>query len=241
MYLDPHEELLSGHDEINNLTNEETPNAFYFSVVQGTVLTKEIRLWNNGLRFENPVYETVKGDGTDTGWLVLSNQYAIDFDHRLKLIEEWRKAKPLAKEPFYYQALTALLKGNYPEFTRLAEYYLDAEKQGMSATMLRYYLAMVQAYELDRLNEAARNTLICISAKPIMAEFWCLLGDIQYRLKNYQKAVAFYENAVILGSRRLKSDLWPMDISKYKEYPMKMSADAQKIVASTKLYHRVAT
>jgi len=241
MWLDPHEELLTGHDEINMIVKENEKHAFNFSIIQGTVLTKEIRLWNTGLKFTNPVYETIKGTGRDLDWLILSKQSQLDLDHRASLVEAWKKEKPLAKEPYYYQALTALLRRNYQEFQRLADYYLSIDRQEMASLMLRFYLATVQAYELDRLNEAARNILICIAAKPVMAEFWCLLGDIQYRLRNYQKAIAFYENAIHLGSRRLKADPWPMDVSKYKEYPLKMIADSEKIMRETKLYYKLAT
>ncbi len=78
--------------------------------------------------------------------------------------------------------------------------------------------------------------MVCLAKKPTMAEFWCLLGDVYYDAKDYDKAKEFYENAVILGSRRLKDDGWPMEISKYKEYPQKMIEACKKIKTSSKLY-----
>jgi len=80
---------------------------------------------------------------------------------------------------------------------------------------------VVQAY-LGDLNTAIKHILSCIATNPLMAEFWCLLGDIHYKLKSHIRAAAFYENAIILGEQRLKSDSWPIQISKYKEYPDRM-------------------
>jgi tetratricopeptide (TPR) repeat protein len=236
LFIDPHEELVSGHDEINEIVRNKKKQSFYFSVVQGTILTKEIRLWNNGLQFRNPVYESIKDDGLISDFLILSQQGQIDLNQRFGLVDKWRKAQPISPDPYYYQALTHLLAGNYDKFVPLAKYYIEQEKKGMATIMLRYYLAMLQAYELEDFNEATRNLLLCLLEKPLMSEFWCLMGDIQYQIKDYQKAIDFYENAVILGTRRLKSDLWPMDISKYQDHPQKMITAAKKILNETKLY-----
>ena len=36
------------------------------------------------------------------------------------------------------------------------------------------------------------------------------------------KARAFYQNAIFLGRQRLRSDYWPLNYTKYKEYPEAM-------------------
>ena len=41
----------------------------------------------------------------------------------------------------------------------------------------------------------------------------------------------FYENALILGKKRLGSDRWPMDISKYEKYPKMMIDSCNKILS----------
>jgi hypothetical protein len=67
-----------------------------------------------------------------------------------------------------------------------------------------------------------------------MAEFWCLLGDIHYSLlKEYDKAYSFYDNAIFLGKKRLKSDLWPMEISKYSDYPEEMKKSCNNKINKT--------
>ena len=238
MYLEPHEFLATGHEEINDITKSDLKNSFYFKIVQGTIISKEIRLWNNNNKFVNPCYETLKDkQGIDTEQCIIcSNQDKIDLEQRLKIIEDWKITNPVSPDPYYYQALTLLLQGNYIEFINIANHYLFREKDGQASVMIRYYLAMVQAYQSDELNEAIQNILTCIGVQPLMAEFWCLLGDIHYKTKQYEKSICFYENALILGSQRLQSDRWPIDVSKYKEYPNKMIESADKIKAETKIY-----
>jgi len=70
----------------------------------------------------------------------------------------------------------------------------------------------------------------------MMAEFWCLLADVYYAIKDYDRARIFYENGLILGSRRLKDDGWPMEISKYKEYPLNMIEGCNQIKRSSRHY-----
>jgi tetratricopeptide (TPR) repeat protein len=69
-----------------------------------------------------------------------------------------------------------------------------------------------------------------------MSEFWCLLGDCYYAIKDYEKSKSFYENALILGNKRLKNDGWPLEISKYKDYPQKMIESCDKIKSSLIFY-----
>lgn len=230
MYIEPYEWLVNGHDEINQICSSNMQNSFSFEVAQGTIITKEIRLWHRNLLFVNPVFETIKDKNSiQISPLIVCDQHKIDTELRLSLIEKWKKDKPTAIEPYYYQALTYLLKGKYNEFIGFANHYLFKESIGMSSVMLRYYLAMVQGYQLNDVNEACRNLLTCIAQKPLMAEFWCLLGDLHYKIKQYSKAAEFYENAIILGNRRLNSDEWPIDVSKYKEHPNKMIENIKSI------------
>lgn len=91
----------------------------------------------------------------------------------------------------------------------------------ISATMLRYYIALIKFGIFEDYQSALKQIIMCIEHNPLMAEFWCLLGDMYFKNKHYMKSKAFYDNAVILGNRRLQLDDWPMHISKYKSYPEK--------------------
>ena len=102
--------------------------------------------------------------------------------------------------------------------------------------MTQYYCSMVNCYIKKQYNTAIKFLLPCVAKKPTMAEFWCLLGDIYYALKDYERAKTFYENAIILGSRRLKNDDWPLEISKYKESPQKMIEGCISIFKNQTIY-----
>ncbi len=243
MYIEPYEFLASGLEEIKQIVESKTLTGYYFKIAQGTIISKEIRLWSNDNKFVNPVYETLKDNyGFDTQQsIIYANQAKIDLNERMFIVDKWKLSNPASPDPYYYQALTLLMLGNYEEFSRLANHYLFRDKLSQSSIMIRYYLAMVQAYHLDDIQEAVRNTLTCISKNPLMAEFWCLLGDIHYKIKQYKKSMDFYENAIILGNRRLQSDKWPMDVIKYKEHPQKMIESANKIIAESKIYRSIKT
>ncbi len=99
-------------------------------------------------------------------------------------------------------------------------------------------MAIYQAYKQGRVKEAAKNCLQCIQEYPLMAEFWCLLGDIHYKATQYEKASIFYENALILGGQR-KDDDMPVEVPKYKQYPTKMMESCLKIINNSKAYQEI--
>ena len=84
--------------------------------------------------------------------------------------------------------------------------------------------------------EAIQNIVACLAENPLMAEFWCLLGDIFTKISKFDKAIAFYENAIILGCRRQRLDFWPMHISKYGDYPQEMIEKCKKVLSNTEVY-----
>jgi hypothetical protein len=49
------------------------------------------------------------------------------------------------------------------------------------------------------------------------------------------KAIIFYENAIIAGETR-ELDSFPIDVSKYKDYPIKMIENCEEIMSQTKRY-----
>lgn len=237
LFLEPWETLLSGHEAIQQVL-PTGPAAYKMSVFQGDVVTKQTRLWHKdtGLRFINPVFETLPGEARELPAYIAVGP-SNNSDLYLELVEKWREKFPLATEPIYYTACTHLAGKNWDAFLNFAGVYLHQEKgEVMSVYMTHYYCAMVNCYIKRNYQEAVRSLLVCLGKKPTMAEFWCLLADVYYQIKDYDRAKVFYENGMILGSRRLKDDGWPMEISKYKEYPQKMIEVCDKIRQSSRLY-----
>jgi hypothetical protein len=217
LFIHPWEVLASGHESIIGVTSG---TAYYLQVYQKQSINYEIRLWRN-LKFQNPVFETIVcDDASCLDGVVVYALKLVKNDDQIELLESWKKQGTM--EPYYYESYILFGNKKYKEFLETAKYYLSVESFSKSSIMLRYYMAQTYLYVYNNIEEAIKTLSPCIIARPLMAEFWCLLGDAYYKLKRYNKAKNLYENAYLLGSRRLNNDQWPLEISKYNEYPTKM-------------------
>lgn len=226
MYLEPWETLLSGHDQILRAN----PGNYNFTIINNQIISHEVRLWNKG-KFRNPVFEFLdleSGVGLDVNIYSTGNDQLEDL---AKEIEEWKIIEALNPTPYYYQACVLLLQKKYDDFLRVSEHYMFLCKDESKTTILnRFYYAYVQ-WMKNNAKPAVQNLLMCISYNPLMAEFWCLLGDVHYHLlDDYEKAREFYHNGLILGQFRVRYDGWPMEISKYKSHPERMISSCNQIL-----------
>lgn len=233
LWLEPWEVVASGHEQLGRKDGKH-----FVSVMTQKILTKEIRAWTGDVSFENPIYETISGDTDSELPVVLYSLGGIDQTYAVTNVTRWMNDQPINPRPHYYSACLALSGGRHEDFLRLAEHYLSMDRtSSMSAVMTRYYYAYVSLAHKRNAKAALQNLNLCLCAKPLMAEFWCLQADVFYHLfRRYDVAKEFYENAVVLGARRLRSDKWPMDIAKYSSYPNKMIGSCDKIMASVSLY-----
>lgn len=217
LFLDPGDVIVKGIELIETLP--ELNKACSFNIIKGDVITKQTRLWKKGMLFNNPIYETLRQDSVQTDVVLLSNgTKSLDLEE----IEKWAETNPVELEVYYYRSLAMLAKNDYDKFLSNAEHYIfHVNKKKISATMLRYYIALVKFGIFDDYQSALKDIFMCIEHNPLMAEFWCLIGDMYFKHQKYNKSKTFYENALIIGSRRLQLDEWPMHISKYKSYPEK--------------------
>ena len=205
----------------------------YASVMNQKVLTKEIRLWRKPLEFVNPTFETIDAITQTHSNLVFYAVGGRDYQYDRMMIARWKK-NPLTNRPHYYQACIELAEGKIAEFMQAADYYLFLDRSNsMSAIMLRYYLAY--SYLTQRkVRPTLQNINLCLCERPLMAEFWCLMADVYYHLiKDFRKAIEFYENAIVLGSRRKQNDVWPLDLNKYRQYPTRMIESCQTLMKSS--------
>lgn len=237
MYIEPYESLISGIDQIKSAI-KGSPSAYNFGVIEGDTLTRQIRLWHSSIpyKFTNPVFETIEGDSKFLNAFisVLSHKNEIKVH---EILHNWQKKSPLKPDPFYYLACHELAEKNWNSFINYAEMYIYQQKrQTMSLYMTHYYLGMVHCYVKKNLNKSLEHSYYCLMKNPMMAEFWCLLGDVFYQARKYDKAYHFYENAILMGSRRLQLCDWPMEISKYKEYPSKMMESCKKLLSETRVF-----
>lgn len=229
MMIEPWETLAAGADEIAERIGGEPAS---FTVIQGGVATRQVRLWAGG-GFVNPVHERIDAAGTPSGCVLLGGEPGTG-SRDLKLATDWVDRCPASPEPYYHRSCARLSLGDTAGFLRDAETYLFMEKVAtIPITMTRYYAALIHCYEGKDAGRATQTLAPCLLERPLMAEFWCLLGDAFYHLSGrYDKAACFYEAAMTLGSRRLAWDDWPMDISKYRDHPSRMLASCRAIAGS---------
>lgn len=238
-FMEPWEVLVSGLDELSHLVAGKK-NSYQVSVIEGDTVTKSTRLWHKdlGLTFEYPVYSAVLGKAAD------SNIYLTSLPHKpqadlASLTQKWYERCPLLPQVSYYMACMHLTNKNWDAFLNFADQYLHQEKKRpQSFYMTHYYRAMVYCYIKKDYQKALEAICHCVPYNPTMAEFWCLLADIYYGSGDNKRAYDFYQNGMLLGQRRKKSSDWPMELSKYKEYPEKMMAACLKLSKSIRAYKR---
>lgn len=235
LYLHPWESLIQGHQNIIS----EKYDCTKITIIQNSFVSQETRVWkkSKGFQFRNPIYEILDTEGVGSDSCV-SSLGDNDYKYNLERVKEWKDRQPANKEPYYYYAASLLALGMYDDFLNAAEHYMFLEPKPTKNNILnRYYYALVQVFHKRQVKPALQNLNICISIMPLMAEFWCLIGDIYYHLYNkFSTSKEFYENALLLGNRRLVDDGWPMDVSKYDEYPNKMILSCNEIISKNAIY-----
>lgn len=234
LYIEPWEFFLSGKELLEKYTSLQ-PAAYKFNILDSDLITKQIRLWHTDTKvyFKNPVFEHLVGSSLSSDVYLVSENKQINEN----ILENWLKEKPLSSEPIYYKAFIELKKNNWDAFLNYASNYLYKEKiLKKPVVMTYYYVSMVNCYIKNDLKKALEAIVPCLSSCPTMAEFWCLTGDIFYTMKDYKKAKSFYENAILLGCKRSSLDDYPIEISKYREYPEKMIRSCQEINKNINFY-----
>lgn len=236
LWLEPYEFIIQGQDIIRDVVLTTDPAAFRVSVFEKEIVTKQTRLWSKklNLKFTNPIYETLT-DVASTP-LAVSIWAGTSTNDRIAQLENWYKAKPADLEPNYYLACVRFSQQKYKDFLSLAEQYVFRQsKMTVSNTMLRYYMGMVHCYITKNISQALQQAIICVAQHPLMAEFWCLMGDIHIQISEYTKAISMYENAIFLGGKRLQDDEWPIHVAKYKAYPEEMITKCHKFLNNSKV------
>lgn len=228
MYINPWEALIKGHSEFFSLVK----TCYRVRIFQENFLFKEPRIWltKANYNFVNPIFETINVKDEECCSISLfSKGDKEDFSEQIK---SWKDTNPLSSDPFYYESCLLFRNQKYDEFLKSSDkiIFLD-NKAKISTIMHRYYYSLVNLYYKKNAKLALQNLVICISRNPLMAEFWCLAGDVYYFLSKFKDAILLYENAMMLGNNRNIDDAWPMDISKYKEHPEKMIAKCRKLIS----------
>lgn len=239
LWLQPGEIIAQGHDQLKNV-----PFGLYnLKIFQEKTIMSDVRLWyhEHNLWFVNPVYEYLecKSDMFANAYLYSEFAGPQQVEEKLTL---WKEKQPTSPKPYYYEASYLLSQKKYDDFLRVSEHYMFLSNNFLtiSTTMNRYYYALVMMHHKHRVRETLQNINLCLTANPLMAEFWCLIGDVYYLLlKKFEMAKEFYELALHVGGFRKNNDLWPMDISKYQDYPEQMIESCNKLIAKKSAFELI--
>lgn len=241
--VEPWEVLKAGHQSVLAAV-AKAPSAHRLIVSQGDVVTKPIRLWHRatGLHFSGPCYESLFPEAVAKPLNAMAVSDPDDqSEYQMGLVRLWRAGSPLSAEPHYYEAMLHLSRGRYDDFIFNAEHFLfRSTAMTMPVVMTRYYLAWVYTQVKKDARQSFSNLVVGLSLKPLMAEFWCLLGDIHYFIqKDFDKAYRFYDAAILLGRKRNTGDDWPVQVSRYGEYPKRMMESCKAVLGSRKVISRL--
>lgn len=224
-YLEPYEFIKSGWE---NIVLDKTAGCF---IQQSNIINKSCRLWNkkHNLKFINPVFEHLD----IKNYKVLDCIIASSGNNiSEKIIDDWIKENPILSVPYYYKAMINIR--NYKEFINISDKYLFYEKQKkLALIMIRYHRSYAN-FKLKEYKKAVDEIQYCLSEKPEMAEFWCMLGDIIYAVQDFKQALTFYEKALLC--KRDIRDNFPVIPEKYKKYPLEKIKMCEKLLKETRTY-----
>lgn len=211
--------LLKPDEEFLEIPKTWTPGRF--QIVYNDIIIKEPRVWINGETTDSKkIVASVVGVNKETDPITL---------------EKLKDKEPMNSNVYYELACWYLQNNKFELFETNANHFLFLEKNNhVEITMMYYYLAMVKMGQKNA-NEALRYLAACLAINIYMAEFWCLIGDVHYYIiKDFRKALQFYQNAIFLGSKRKNDDAFPVQISKYRKYPTNMIEKCEVIINTAK-------
>lgn len=184
-------------------------DAYNLHIIQKTLITKECRLFRRSAGRKFNVEGVPLADNNLDCYLRSENKPPPVLEEVLKSGNS------------YYIAQACLALRDYKRFVSFANKFLFEGGDTLRIVNTHYWLALVY-YEQKNYEEVINHALVCLAAHPCMAEYWCLLADLFVRMGQYRRAVALYENAIVMGSRRKMDDLYSIQPELYKSYPEKM-------------------
>ena len=117
LYLEPYESIISGLENLVKVVSGPV-SAYNIGVLQGNILTRQIRLWHSslGYKFTNPVFETVEGESQFLNCFISSSPPNKNFYDTNDLLQKWHKRSLLKPDPFYYMACNELTNQKWESF-----------------------------------------------------------------------------------------------------------------------------
>ena len=219
-YLNPGETLSSsGNLEISGKAKR------VYVVYDKLLISKETRIWRKGQLFSNPLCEILLAEDEPINIFVAG----CEGNDCLEGLLNWKKECPNLADVDYYLALQYLMRKEYELFLKHARYFVFKSNAMLSVILINYYMAQVYLHVYKKPQDALSYISPCLVERPLMAEFWCLVGDCFYKSGILDRAKAFFQLAIRFGRERKTDDEYPMEVNKYEEYPRKMIELCQEV------------
>lgn len=228
--------FLNSGELLEKFTLPEQKDVYRCSLINQNIITKEIRFWHKSkkVKFVNPIYENIKSNSSSSNIWIKSNI----INYNSEILKKWKEIEPLNNSILYYEAMEELKNGNYDNFVNKIQCFIFNEKTpSLALLMSKYYFAQVLLKKKNK--QCLTEILECLFTKPVMAEFWCLLGDFFYIKGEWSKAKIYYQNAIIMGQKRNFQDDTPVEVLKYKKYPNQMIESCINSKNTEKLYFKL--
>lgn len=228
--------FLNSGEKLEKFSLPEKEDVYRCALINQNIITKDIRFWHKSkkVKFINPIYENIKSNSVPSNIWIKSNT----INYNLEILKKWKEAEPLNNSILYYEAMEELKNSNYDNFINKIQCFIFNEKNNSLAFLMsKYYFAQVLLKKKNK--QCLTEILECLFAKPVMAEFWCLLGDFFYIKGEWSKAKIYYQNAIIMGEKRNFQDESPIEVLKYKKYPNQMIENCINSKKTEKLYFKL--
>lgn len=179
----------------------------FFKHRNKTILFDQMRLWKNNkdLLWCGNVHEKIKGSDAKGNFLIHNDIEILEENtgRKEKNIRNMLLAeKEIKNSPSNISLILtlAVYKNMFNEFKSSEAYCIQyinnpmAQIQGKSFAL--YLLGWIYFFQYQNIQGAINYIFQSIYFNPDSKESWCLLGDIFSSIKDYKKALSFYNNCI---------------------------------------------
>lgn len=216
-------------ENIKKLINNKINNMYHqFKLVHGSTTMGQIRMFlkHDDIRWQNPIHERIipkNFPDKHSGIKIIHKVNNIN-DSSVRNINILNKELEINQnnhEYHFYLAIEYHLINQQMKSLFHAEKFLYLYNNTSIDTKkiyIRYLIAWINAYDLKNYQKSVEILLAQLIINCNISEFWCLLGDIYFKMGRIKNAYQFYKNALTMGEYKY-DNMWITDLDKYNKYP----------------------
>ena len=233
MWIDSDEYIIKDSiQKIKDLVDNNPKNLYHtFKLIHGSSRMGQIRMFFNNpeIRWKNKIHERIIPKNYP------KNHYDIEIYHNvhdniqshirnISILEQEVEFDPNNPENHFYLAIEYHLIDKQMKALYHAERFLynyNITQVDVKKIYMRYLIAWIYTNEIEQYKKAIDVLFGQLVLNCNIAEFWCLLGDIYIKMKNFNNASKYYTNAIEMGEYKYEN-MWITDLVKYDQYPKSM-------------------